>query len=53
MKKVIGVIAILFTLLLCAIYRQLTKTHVKARSETAYVPVALQDGLFLSALLMQ
>ena len=53
MKKVIGVIAILFTLLLCAIYRQLTHSHAKPNMEKACVSKALQDGLFLSALLMQ
>jgi hypothetical protein len=51
MKKLIGVLAILITLLLCIIYRHLTNAHVKSR------PVAcrfepLRAGLFFTALLM-
>ena len=53
MKKVIGVIAILFTLLLCAIYRQLTSHNAKARPEKVCTPKALQDGLLLTALMME
>jgi hypothetical protein len=53
MKKLIGVIAILLILLLSAIYRQLTNHNAKAKPETAYVPRALQDGMFLTALLIQ
>ena len=53
MKKLIGVIAILLTLLLSAIYRQLTNHNAKAKPDTAYVPRALQDGMFLTALLLQ
>ncbi len=53
MKKLIGVIAILLTLLLTVIYRQLTHHSVKAKPETSYVPRVLQDGIFLTALLMQ
>lgn len=53
MKKLIGVIAILLTLLLSAIYRQLTHHNAKAKPETSYVPRVLQDGMFLTALLMQ
>jgi hypothetical protein len=53
MKKLIGVIAILLTLLLCAIYRQLTSRHAKAKPETVYVPEKIQDGLFLTTLMMQ
>ncbi len=53
MKKLIGVIAILLTLLLSAIYRHLTNHNVKAKPETAYVPRALRDGLYLTAMLIQ
>jgi hypothetical protein len=53
MKKIIGVIAILLTLLLSAIYRQLTHHNAKAKPETACAHRVLQDGLFLTALLMQ
>jgi hypothetical protein len=52
MKKLIGVIAILLTLLLSAIYRQLTHHNAKAKPETSCGRV-LQDGMFLTALLMQ
>jgi hypothetical protein len=53
MKKLIGVIAILLALLLSVIYRQLTHHNAKAKPETAHVPRVLQDGMFLTALLMQ
>jgi hypothetical protein len=53
MKKLIGVIAILLTLLLCVVYRQLTRLHAKAKPETVYVPETIQDGLFLTTLMMQ
>jgi hypothetical protein len=53
MKKLIGVIAILLILLLTAIYRQLTSRNAKAKPETFCVHRALQDGMFLTALLIQ
>jgi hypothetical protein len=53
MKKLIGVIAILFTLLLCVIYRHLANHQAKAKREAAYRPVPLRDGLFFIALLSQ
>lgn len=53
MKKLIGVIAILLTLLLTVIYRQLMHHSAKAKPETSYAPRVLQDGIFLTALLMQ
>jgi hypothetical protein len=53
MKKLIGVIAILLTLILSVIYRQLTHHSAKAKPDTCYVPRALQDGMFLTALLIQ
>jgi hypothetical protein len=53
MKKLIGVVAILLALLLTVIYRQLTHHSAKAKPEMSYVPQVLQDGMFLSALLLQ
>lgn len=53
MKKLIGVIAILLTLLLCAIYRQLTNHNAKAKPETSCGRKLLQDGMYLTALLIQ
>ncbi len=53
MKKLIGVIAILLTLLLSAIYRQLTNHNAKSKPETACGRKILRDGLFLTALLIQ
>jgi hypothetical protein len=55
MKKLIGVTAILFTLLICVIYRHLTSQQVKAsaKPETARRFEPLQHGLFVTALLMQ
>jgi hypothetical protein len=53
MKKLIGVAAILLTLLLSVIYRQLTHHNAKAKPEISYVPGVLQDGMFLSALQFQ
>ncbi|HUB61866.1 MAG TPA: hypothetical protein VL978_14230 [Puia sp.] len=52
MKKLIGVIAILFTLLICVIYRHLTKQEAKARSEAPCPPDPLRSGLFFTALLL-
>jgi hypothetical protein len=53
MKKLIGVIAILLTLLLSAIYRQLTHHNAKAKPETSCGRKLLQDGMYFTALLMQ
>jgi hypothetical protein len=53
MKKLIGVMAILLTLLICIIYRHPTSQQAKAKPETVYVPEPLRDGLFLTALLLQ
>ena len=53
MKKLIGVIVILLTLILSVIYRQLTHRPVKQREERAYVPATLRDGMLLSYLLLQ
>jgi len=53
MKKLIGVIAILLTLLLTVIYRQLTHHSAKAKPEKCYVPRVLEDGMLLTSLLFQ
>ena len=53
MKKLIGVIAILLTLILSVIYRQLTHHNTKAKPETTNVPRVLRDGMFLTAMLIQ
>lgn len=53
MKKLIGVIVILFTLLLCVIYRNLKNQQVKARSEETRQPDPLRDQLILSFLLLK
>jgi hypothetical protein len=53
MKKLIGVFVILFTLIVCIIYRRLTSQHVKAKPETACRPEPLQQGFFVTVLLLQ
>ena len=52
MKKFIGVIVILFTLLLCVIYRNLKNQQVKAGSEEMRRPDPFRDKLILSFLLV-
>jgi hypothetical protein len=53
MKKLIGVIAILLTLLVCIIYRHLTSQRAKDKPDMVYVPEPLRGGLFLTSLLLQ
>jgi hypothetical protein len=50
MKKLIGLFAILFTLLVCVIYRHLTSTQANAKPEAAYRPDPLRDGPFFIVL---
>ena len=52
MKKLIGVIVIFFTLLICVIYRNLKNQQVKAKSEETYRPDALRGHLILTFLLL-
>jgi hypothetical protein len=52
MKKLIGVVAILFTLLICIIYRHVKGQQAKARPEAAYRPTPLRDGWVIFTLLM-
>jgi hypothetical protein len=53
MKKLIGVIIILITLLLSVIYRRLTGSHVKEKPRQVFVAAALRQELVLSYLLIQ
>jgi hypothetical protein len=59
MKKLIGVAAILFTLLISVIYRQLTSRPAKDRPlktalrATDRVRAGLREGMTLSCLLLQ
>jgi hypothetical protein len=53
MKKLIGMIVILLTLILSVIYRQLTARPVREEQSRAYIPVALREGMTLSCLFLQ
>ncbi len=53
MKKLIGVIVILLTLLLTVIYRQLTTRPAKEKPARAYIPASLREGMTLSCMLLQ
>ena len=53
MKKLIGVIVILLTLILSVIYRQLTARPVREAPSRTYIPAALREGITLSYLLLQ
>jgi hypothetical protein len=53
MKKIIGVIAILLTLLLTVIYRQLTARPAKEKTSRACISASLREGMALSCLFMQ
>jgi hypothetical protein len=53
MKKLIGMIVILLTLILSVIYRQLTARPVREKQPQAYIPAALREGMTLSYLLLQ
>jgi hypothetical protein len=53
MKKLIGVIVILVTLVLSVIYRQLTHRPPKERREHACGRASLREGMLLSYLLFQ
>ena len=47
MKKLIGVIVILLTLLLTVIYRQLTSRPAKEEAPRACIPAALREEVVL------
>jgi len=53
MKKLIGVIALVLTLILTVIYRGLTAMQKKEMPPTAYIPAGLREGMALSCLLLQ
>lgn len=53
MKKLIGVFAIVFTLILTVIYRQLTARPAKDKPARAHISAGLQEGMALSYLLLQ
>jgi hypothetical protein len=53
MKKLIGMIVILLTLILSVIYRQLTARPVREKQPRTYIPAALREGITLSCLLLQ
>jgi hypothetical protein len=53
MKKLIGLFAILFALLVCVIYRHLTSSQTKAKPEAACRLQPLREGLIFMALLSQ
>jgi hypothetical protein len=51
MKKLIGVIALVLTLVLSVIYRSLTARQAKEKPPRAYIPAGLKEGMVLSCLL--
>jgi hypothetical protein len=53
MKKLIGMIVILLTLILSVIYRQLTARPVREKQSRAYMPAVLREGMTLSCLFLQ
>jgi hypothetical protein len=53
MKKLIGMIVILLTLILSVIYRQLTARPVKEKQPRADISVVLREGMTLSCLYLQ
>jgi hypothetical protein len=53
MKKLIGVAAIVLTLILTVIYRQLTARPARERSPRASISASLREGMALSCLLLQ
>jgi hypothetical protein len=53
MKKLIGMIVILLTLILSILYRQLTARPVKEKPGRAYIPGVIREGMAISCLLLQ
>ena len=53
MKKLIGVIAIMLTLILTVIYRQLTAKPAREKAPRATITASLREGMALSCLLLQ
>lgn len=52
MKKMIGAILVLLTIVLSIIYRQLTSNHKGCRSK-ASVPAVVQENLVLASMIIQ
>lgn len=53
MKKLIGLIVIVLTLILSVVYRQLTAGPAKEKQPQSCIPLALREGMTLSYLLLQ
>ena len=53
MKKLIGVAAIVLTLILTIIYRQLTARPAKEKAPRVTISASLREGMALSCLLLQ
>jgi hypothetical protein len=53
MKKLIGVVAIVITLILTIIYRQLTARPARENAPRATISASLREGMALSCLLLQ
>jgi hypothetical protein len=55
MKKIIGVIALLLSVVLFLLYRQLTNGHGSARAnqQKVSIPAIMQENLILGSMLLQ
>ena len=53
MKKLIGVIAIMLTLILTVIYRQLMAKPAGEKAARGTITASLQEGMAISCLLLQ
>ena len=53
MKKIVGVIAILLSMILFVLYRQLVHRPVRAGHPKISVPAIMQENLMLTATLFQ
>lgn len=53
MKKLIGVIIIMFTLVITVIYRQLTAKPAREKAARAPITASLREGMALSCVLLQ
>ncbi|GGB13070.1 hypothetical protein [Puia dinghuensis] len=53
MKKLIGLIIVLLTLILSVIYRQLSHRPLKEKPAQAYVPEPVREDMLLTCLLLQ
>jgi hypothetical protein len=53
MKKILCAVALLLTLVLALVYRQLVSYHGKHYTQKVVFPAAIQESLVLSSLLIQ